>query len=873
MDDKKVAEKPSFLKRKAALKVTFCVKKTRDASHKKISAILRKAEHERTEEELQYLCKDDNIVQEVKEKLLKRQRLKDRLQEFEDPPEVLNNKCILLAKAISQSKHLVVYTGAGVSTAARIPDYRGSNGVWTLLEQGKDIGLHDLSAAKPTLTHMALFKLYQEKILKHVVSQNCDGLHLRSGLPRSALSEIHGNMYLEVCHDCEPIRFYLRLFDVTQHTARYSHETLRLCYFCGSPLCDTIVHFGERGVLQWPLNWKTASDNANQADVILCLGSSLKVLKKYPWLWGMDKPLRKRPQLFIVNLQWTPKDEHATLKINGKCDAVFEKVMHLLNVEIPKYSRHRDPIYNHATLIHPVESHITSKPALKTPQNSTNPLPDDGKFLDQSRISSSPLMDVKKEECITEEQPPENVDSKPRMCNEKDSVENCSFMKSIVLDDNKFDVKEEFQEEPAEQDPLQNLDWKESRSNGPIHCGFVKEMVKEEHVKIEPSLNGEEKVINILKSKINCSILNGNESSGNHSTKNLDHTGNRVFNCQMKFFKTIKEVAEDNVVERDCFHSKECKTNSIINEDVKFCEVIQDELEENYSQSRKSELRDQRINSIIFTESSNFRIIPSNEAVESNFAEITVSHNGEQKVINSVILNETSFRKTDFGQEDSIRKEGGQILNGIIIDNGVNFCEIMEQAESAEEDFEETDPLHIGEESDQVIFDCQVMDFSSVDLALGAGETVGISIPADFDEVYRRIRDNIVETSNIINNDWLEDSCKTKSVIPSTRDTQTQDTHSIIKTDSFNDSVSVTAETDKAISSQRCDFCRIYYDSNNCLFYMKFTNANLNFKDRCCLCCESPDSSIAKKPSNSHQNSINPGWFGKGYRKKIKRRK
>lgn len=81
-----------------------------------------------------------DTVEEVRGRWRRREEAKRRLEEFEDSEKVLNDKCQVLAQAIAQSQHLVVYTGAGISTAAKIPDYRGPNGIWTRLQQGKDIG-------------------------------------------------------------------------------------------------------------------------------------------------------------------------------------------------------------------------------------------------------------------------------------------------------------------------------------------------------------------------------------------------------------------------------------------------------------------------------------------------------------------------------------------------------------------------------------------------------------------------------------------------------------------------------------------------------------------------------------------------------------
>ncbi len=66
-----------------------------------------------------------------------------------------------------------------------IPDFRGPNGVWTLEKKGKEVKTElKFEDAKPTITHTALVTMVEKDIVKYIVSQNVDGLHLKSGLPR-----------------------------------------------------------------------------------------------------------------------------------------------------------------------------------------------------------------------------------------------------------------------------------------------------------------------------------------------------------------------------------------------------------------------------------------------------------------------------------------------------------------------------------------------------------------------------------------------------------------------------------------------------------------------------------------------------------------
>ena len=132
-----------------------------------------------------------------------------------DSDEELSRKMDILAEIVGNCQHLVVHTGAGVSTTAGIPDFRGPKGVWTLEKKGvapqTDVSFSD---ARPTPTHMAMVALEREGILKYVVTQNIDGLHLRSGLPRNKFSELHGNVFVERCETCGRWEVCDRLIDL-----------------------------------------------------------------------------------------------------------------------------------------------------------------------------------------------------------------------------------------------------------------------------------------------------------------------------------------------------------------------------------------------------------------------------------------------------------------------------------------------------------------------------------------------------------------------------------------------------------------------------------------------------------------------------------
>ncbi|KAJ5200720.1 hypothetical protein N7491_008474 [Penicillium cf. griseofulvum] len=254
-------------------------------------------------------------------------------KEIREPLTAVDKKAEALAAQIKKSKHFIVFTGAGVSTSAGIPDFRGPEGNWTLRAQGKkQTKVANTLQAIPTPSHMALVELQNQGILKHLISQNCDGLRRRSGiLPKflyEMISELHGNS-----NHFRAVSTYER--------GDHDHRTGRKCARCGGILLDSIVNFDE----QLPArDFDLGRENARNGDFCLVLGSSLTVIpaNEIPKIVGE----KKGAKLAICNLQKTPIDELCDYRIFAEADTLMIKVVEKLGLSIPPFILRRRLVVN-----------------------------------------------------------------------------------------------------------------------------------------------------------------------------------------------------------------------------------------------------------------------------------------------------------------------------------------------------------------------------------------------------------------------------------------------------------------------------------------------------------------------------------------------
>lgn len=188
------------------------------------------------------------------------------------------------ANAIRKSDRIVLLSGAGLSTSAGIPDFRGPNGIYRRKmkvdpERIFDIDffyrkpeffyefhrefLRALDAVEPTFSHRFFARLEEGGKLSGIVTQNIESLHQRAG-SRNVL-EIHGGIWSSTCISCR------RSFDYETSKRKTFEENVPRCE-CGGVIKPDIVFFGEN-----VKHLDQCQDLAHEADLMIVAGSSLVV--------------------------------------------------------------------------------------------------------------------------------------------------------------------------------------------------------------------------------------------------------------------------------------------------------------------------------------------------------------------------------------------------------------------------------------------------------------------------------------------------------------------------------------------------------------------------------------------------------------------
>ncbi len=237
-----------------------------------------------------------------------------------------------LVKLIRDARKIYLFTGAGISTASGIPDYRGPRGVWNRRQpvyyeefmtspaarieywEFKLEGWDQHGNARPNPVHEASCKLERAGKLLILVTQNIDGLHGAAGTSSGKLVELHGTDSAIECQGCgersEPAPHFERF--------RRTHRP-PACGECNGYLKPATISFGQ-SLRESDLARAAAA--TEQADLVISLGSTLSV---QPAALFPLTVARGGVPYVIVNRGSTDHDAETsvTLRLEGDVGQIF----------------------------------------------------------------------------------------------------------------------------------------------------------------------------------------------------------------------------------------------------------------------------------------------------------------------------------------------------------------------------------------------------------------------------------------------------------------------------------------------------------------------------------------------------------------------
>jgi len=240
---------------------------------------------------------------------------------------------------IRQSKKVIVFTGAGVSTESGIPDFRSPGGVWQKYNPEdfyyqKFISSEEsrekywqmsrefyepLKNAQPNAAHRAVAELEKMGKLDCVITQNIDNLHQRAGSSPQKVIELHGTAVSVSCLSCR--KKYPR--EEIQSWLLRGVKAPR-CDACGGILKPDTVSFGQSMPVK---ETEEAFHRARNCDLFIVIGSSLVVQP------AATVPLEAKEsgaKLVIINRDPTYHDSYADVVIHGSAGEVMSQALKCL---------------------------------------------------------------------------------------------------------------------------------------------------------------------------------------------------------------------------------------------------------------------------------------------------------------------------------------------------------------------------------------------------------------------------------------------------------------------------------------------------------------------------------------------------------------